>query len=160
MPLKLKNKNIYIISETCTYHIELAPHFVRGLSSVRLIIGESHSPPAQATVVFSTDIRLCFWRIKLSMKKILRFKISYCHSGYNLITGISSFTHTVAGCAVSLFFLSLFSDAVWMQRTPEYAKLIVNDDKTHHKLCNIPDQIYRREYIKPLSKTRFLFGFS
>lgn len=58
------------------------------------------------------------------------------------------------------YLLSLYSDAVWMQRTPEYAKLIVNDDKTDHKLCNIPDQIYRREYIKPLSKTRYLFDFS
>lgn len=158
MPL-IKIIKYYIISET--YHVELPPHSMRGLSSLRLNFAESHSSPVQATVVFSTDIGLCFWRIKLSMKRILRFKTSYCHSGCNLITGISFFTHTVAGCALSLFhLLSLYSDAVWMQRTPEYAKLIVNDDKTDHKLCNIPDQIYRREYIKPLSKTRYMFGFS
>lgn len=100
MPL-IKIIKYYIISET--YHVELPPHSMRGLSSLRLNFAESHSSPVQATVVFSTDIGLCFWRIKLSMKRILRFKTSYCHSGCNLITGISFFTHTVAGCALSLF---------------------------------------------------------
>lgn len=55
MPL-IKIIKYYIISET--YHVELPPHSMRGLSSLRL--NESHSSPVQATVVFSTDIGLCF----------------------------------------------------------------------------------------------------
>lgn len=57
MPL-IKIIKYYIISET--YHVELPPHSMRGLSSVRLNFVESHSSPVQATVVFSTDIGLCF----------------------------------------------------------------------------------------------------
>lgn len=57
MPL-IKIIKYYIISET--YHVELPPHSMRGLSSLRLNFAESHSSPVQATVVFSTDIGLCF----------------------------------------------------------------------------------------------------
>lgn len=57
MPL-IKIIKYYIISET--YHVELPPHSMRGLSSLCLNFAESHSSPVQATVVFSTDIGLCF----------------------------------------------------------------------------------------------------